>query len=56
MYTTKTTDAMGNVTEVINDRTLLLYPAGAAIVAAILLLLFFHPPKELDESKVKVGH
>lgn len=55
-YTTKTTDAMGNVTEVINDRSLLLYPAGAAIVAAVLLLLFFHPPKEIDESTVKAGH
>lgn len=32
------------------------YPAAAALVAAILLLLFFHPPKDLDESKVKAGH
>lgn len=32
------------------------FPAAAALVAAILLLLFFHPPKDLDESKVKTGH
>jgi nucleoside transporter len=31
--------------DVVDYRTLLLYPAGAGLVAAILLLLFFHPPK-----------
>ena len=31
--------------KVVEYRTLLLYPSGAALFAAILLLLFFHPPK-----------
>ncbi len=58
-YTVKTTNVVNGVevvTETINDRALLLYPASAAIVAAVLLLLFFHPPKEIDESTVKAGH
>jgi MFS family permease len=49
MYTDPSTGA-------IDDRTLLLYPSGAAIVAAVLLLVFFHPPKAIDESNVEASH
>ncbi|MFO1044733.1 MAG: MFS transporter [Planctomycetaceae bacterium] len=31
--------------DVVEYKTLLLYPSGAALGAALLLLLFFHPPK-----------
>jgi nucleoside transporter len=50
MYTTGEGDAA-----VVNYRTLLLFPAGAAVIGAVLLLLFFHPPKKLTESTGNVA-
>ena len=44
----KTTIVEGK--KIIDYRTLLLYPAGAAVIGAVLLLLFFHPPKKLSET------
>jgi MFS family permease len=38
-------DGAKTIVEIIDYRTMFLYPAGAALVAASLLLLFFHPPK-----------
>ena len=49
-------NAAGEVVKRIDYGFVLWFPAAAALVAAVLLLLFFHPPKELDESKVKAGH
>lgn len=40
-----TIDGVKTVVEIVDYKSMLLYPAGAALVAAVLLLLFFHPPK-----------
>ncbi|WP_254512512.1 MFS transporter [Anatilimnocola floriformis] len=56
MYTVPVVDKAGNAIQTIQYNPLLLFPSGAAIVAALLLLFFFHPPKDIDESTVEVGH
>jgi MFS family permease len=51
-------DGTRTIIEVVNYRTMLLYPAGAALVAAFLLLLFFHPPKNTADvsGPADTGH